>query len=160
MRNEKAVSSEFAGSLYFAAGALARAVGKLAADCWRPSGLPPSQAIMLLHVIGNCFAFSYFISGDLQVNPSSVTRLADALVAKGYVERFTEDHCTYLSATNKARALEHVLLQCQQAFHDRCTQILGYDRLRAMATSLNLATDKISEQMAPKKVLAARPAAS
>jgi MarR family transcriptional regulator, organic hydroperoxide resistance regulator len=96
VRNERAVDSAFADSLYFAGTAFSRALEKLAAECWKPSGLTPSQGNFLLHLIDNDHSFSYFISSDLRVNPSSVTRLADKLQEKGLVIRFTENHWTYL----------------------------------------------------------------
>jgi DNA-binding MarR family transcriptional regulator len=145
VRKEKAIDSAFATSLYFAGGAFARAIGKLATNCWAPSGLPPSQGSLLLHLIDNDYAFSYFISSDLRVNPSAITRLTDQLQAKGYVERFTEDHWTYICATQKAGELRPVLATCEQAFIDRSAELLGKQTSLDLANSLNSATDKLMQ---------------
>lgn len=144
VRKERAVDSVFADSLYFAGGAFSRAVDKLAGKCWKPSGLTPSQGILLLHLIDNIHSFSCFISTDLRVNPSSVTRLADQLEAKGLITRMTYHHWTYLSVTEKAVKLLDVLVDCDNAFRDRCTTLLGENGPRILARSINRATDKLN----------------
>ncbi len=152
VRKERAIDSAFAHSLYFAGGAFSRAVEKLAKECWMPSGLTPSQGNLLLHLIDNYYAFSCFISSDLRVNPSSVTRLADQLEAKDLVERWTYKHWSYLSATEKAMELHPVLVQCDNSFLARCDELLGAGKTSMLADSLNLATDKLTGQNAAQNV--------
>ena len=144
VKKEKAVDSAFADSLYFASGAFTRAVEKLANECWSPSGLTPSQGTLLLHLIYNDYAFPHFISSDLRVNPSSVTRLADQLEAKELIERLTYKRLTYLSATNKAEDLLPVLTKCDDDFLERCDQLLGKGNTSIVAGFLNRATDKLT----------------
>jgi DNA-binding MarR family transcriptional regulator len=153
VRKERAVDSAFADSLYFAGGAFTRALEKVAADCWKPSGLTPSQGNLLLHLIDNFSSFSYFISSDLRVNPSSVSRLADQLQAKGLIDRFTENHWTYLSATRKAVELCPLLTKCEKAFSDKCAELLGEKVAKVLANSLNEATDKLTARKANQNVL-------
>jgi DNA-binding MarR family transcriptional regulator len=152
VRKERAIDSAFAYSLYFASGAFSRAVEKLAKECWIASGLTPSQGILLLHLIDNYYAFSCFISSDLRVNPSSVTRLADQLEAKGLVERWTYNHWAYLSATEKAMELHPILIQCDNSFLARCDELLGEGEARTLARSINQATDKLIVQKAAQNV--------
>jgi|HubBroStandDraft_2_1064218.scaffolds.fasta_scaffold20648_3 DNA-binding MarR family transcriptional regulator len=144
VRKERAIDSAFANSLYFAGGAFSRAVERLAAACWKPSGLTPSQGNLLLHLIDNMHSFSYFISSDLRVNPSSVTRLADQLEAKGLIDRTSYRRWTYLEATEKAMELSPALIDCDNAFRDRCDALLGENELLILARSLNEATDKLN----------------
>jgi DNA-binding MarR family transcriptional regulator len=129
VRKERAIDSAFANSLYFAGGAFSRAIEKLAKECWIPSGLTPSQGNLLLHLIDNYYAFSCFISSDLRVNPSSVTRLADQLEEKGLIDRTSYHHWTYLEATEKAVEL-----------------------LPILARLFNQATDKLTEQKSVRNV--------
>jgi DNA-binding MarR family transcriptional regulator len=144
VRKERAIDSAFADSLYFAGGAFSRAVEKLAGECWKPSGLTPSQGNLLLHLLDNAHSFSVFISSDLRVNPSTVTRLADQLEAKGLVSRITYRRWTYLSTTEKAWGLLPALVGCDNAFRDRCSALLGENGPRILARSLNRATDKLT----------------
>ncbi|HTR31264.1 MAG TPA: MarR family transcriptional regulator [Puia sp.] len=143
VRKERATESTFANSLYFAGGAFQREIEKLAVQCWRPSGLTPSQGILLLHVIDNPDAFPTIICADFRVNASSVTRLADQLEAKGLIQRITYHHLCYLEATEKALTLLAVLSKCENNFRAKCTEALGNWTPAILARSLNRATDKL-----------------
>ncbi len=144
VRKERAVDSVFANSLYFAGGAFSRAVEKLAGECWKPSGVSPSQGYLLLLLIDNSHAYSCFISRELRVNPSTVTRLANQLEAKGFISRIIYRGWTYLSATDKALGLLPTLVDCDNAFRDHCSALLGENGPRILARSLNRATDKLT----------------
>jgi len=148
VKNEKAIDSVHSGSLDFASAAFARAVGKLAAVCWRPSGLPPAQAGLLLHIFNEYYSFPKFISSELLVNPSVITRLADKLIAKGLLFRMAGGNCTLLVPTRKAEELLPTLMQCIKDFDDRCFELLGFEAARSLAASLNSCTDKIAAYLA------------
>ena len=152
VRKERAVDSVFANSLYFAGGAFSRAVEKLAGECWKLSGLTPSQGYLLLLLIDNSHAYSCYISKELRVNPSTVTRLADQLQAKGLISRIIYRGWTYLSATDKALGLLRTLVDCDNAFRKRCTAILGENAPRNLATSLNQATDRLTNQKPAQQI--------
>ena len=144
VKKEKAVDSVFAGSLYFASGAFGRAVEKLATECWKNSGLSPSQGSLLLHLILHTDSFPCYISSDLRVNPSTVTRLADQLEAKGLVYRMPSGHWNYLGVTKKGLLLLPALLESKKDFNDRCIELFGKTRVDKLAIFLNEATDKIN----------------
>jgi DNA-binding MarR family transcriptional regulator len=142
---EKATESDYASSLYFASGALARQVEKLAKEIWKPSGLPPAQGHLLLHVIDNYYAFPYFIAGQLRLSMSTITRLAEKLEKKELVLRITENRWTYIMATHEGWALKPRLEQCEKTFIDRCHALLGENEALALADNMNTATDKLAE---------------
>jgi len=74
----KATGNLYASSLYFASSVLARQIEKLATEVWKPSGLPPSQGYMLLHILYHSdYSFPFFISRRLLLSPSAVTQLVD-----------------------------------------------------------------------------------
>jgi DNA-binding MarR family transcriptional regulator len=148
VKKEKAVDSAFAESLYFSSGAFARAVEKLAVACWKNSELTPSQGNLLLHVMNTPYSYPYYISSDLRVNPSTVSRLAEQLKAKGLVYRIQSGHWNYLGVTEKGRQLLPALLESNQALEDRCVELFGKTRLTKLTTFLNEATDKIMSDLA------------
>jgi DNA-binding MarR family transcriptional regulator len=151
VKKEKAVESVFAESLYFASSTFGRAVEKLATECWKNSELSPSQGNLLLHLIDNAYSFPCYISSDLRVNPSTVTRLADQLESKGLIYRWTKGHLSYLGVTNKGIQLLPALLASDKAFTDRCAELFGKTRALKLATFLNEATDKITSQLAAQQ---------
>jgi DNA-binding MarR family transcriptional regulator len=148
VKKEKAVDSVFAESLYFASSAFGRAVEQLATECWKNSELSPSQGNLLLHLIDNAYSFPSYISSDLRVNPSTVTRLADQLESKGLIYRWTKGHLSYLGVTNKGIQLLPALLESDKVFADRCAELFSKTRALKLATFLNQATDKITSHLA------------
>jgi DNA-binding MarR family transcriptional regulator len=144
MTRLKATDTVFANSLYFASSVLARQVDKLATGAWKPSGLPPAQGYLLLHILRDHLSFPYFLSRRLLLSPSAVTHLVNELEKKELVWRYTEKHWTYIQSTQKARDLEPILVQCEQALIDRCEALLGADA-GALTSLMNQATDKLYE---------------
>jgi hypothetical protein len=71
----KSSESKYAQCLYFTSNALARKVEKLAIESWKPAGLPPSHAYLLLMVLEEPGQQPGNISAHLQLTPSTVTRL-------------------------------------------------------------------------------------
>ena len=141
----KATGNLYANSLYFASSVLARQIEKLATEVWKPSGLPPSQGYMLLHILYNSnYSFPYFISRRLLLSPSAVTQLVNKLEKKGLVIRFTAPNCTLIHGTGKAWSLEPTLAKCERDFRDRCDALLGADA-PLLKSSMNRAADKLYE---------------
>ena len=141
----KATGNLYANSLYFASSALARQIEKLATEVWKPSGLPPSQGYMLLHILYDSnYSFPFFISRRLLLSPSAVTQLVNKLEKKGLVVRFTGEHCTLIHGTEMAWNLEPTLAKCERDFRDRCDTLLGADGAM-LKSSMNRATDKLYE---------------
>jgi MarR family transcriptional regulator, organic hydroperoxide resistance regulator len=141
----KATGNLYANSLYFVSSVLARQIEKLATEVWKPSGLPPSQGYMLLHILYHSdYSFPCFISRRLLLSRSAVTQLVDKLEKKGLVVRFTGEHCTVIRGTEMAWNLEPTLAKCERDFRDRCDALLGADT-GALTALMNRATDKLYE---------------
>jgi DNA-binding MarR family transcriptional regulator len=144
MTRLKAIDTVFANSLYFASSLLARQVDKLAREVWKPSGLPPAQGYLLLHILKDHLSFPYFLSRRLLLSPGAVTRLIDKLEKKEVVYRYTEKHWTYIQSTQKARDLKPTLVECEQALIDRCEALLGADA-GVLTSLMNQAADQLYE---------------
>ena len=118
---------------------------KLATEVWKPSGLPPAQAYLLLHIMYYSESFSFFISRRLLLSPAAITHLVDKLEKKKLVYRLRGYGCTLIKATDKAWALEPVLEKCSWDFKDRCEELLGSDDADTLKSMMTGATDKIYE---------------
>jgi DNA-binding MarR family transcriptional regulator len=145
VEKKRATESVHASSLLFAGGTFARQVEKLAKEMWKPSGLSPSQAQLLLHILDNDFAFPVYICQEFQVGPSTITRLAEKLEKKGLAGRYDmENGGTFIMATEEGRKLKPVLEGCERAFAKRCNALLGEQEAFSLACRLNKASDELA----------------
>ena len=142
---KKAAEVFHSESLYFVSGAFAREVEKLAKQSWKPSGLHPSHAHLLLFLLYNGMSFPTFLSKELLMSPSTITRLLQKLEKKELVTRIPYEHLMCISTTNKARELEPVLEQCQKDFAELCSGLLGH-RPKRLALVLGKATDLLARR--------------
>lgn len=142
-----------ANSLLFATRAFAKAIEKLAAECWLPSGLKANEANLLMNIISDSpVTVPFSISWDFKVNPSTVTRLVDKLVAKGMVTRQWMGNWGGLKPTPKALALLPELEKCKLDFLDRCDQLFAKGRAHTLAASLNGISGTIFASLRKPKV--------
>ena len=91
--------------LYFTANALARTISRLADVEFRSTGLAPSHAFLLMLVIESPGVAQKELSRSLQLAPSTVTRMVDALAAKKLVTRAISGRTTMVSPTQKGKKL-------------------------------------------------------
>src|SRR5687768_4540779 len=113
----KSSESKFAQCLYFSTNALARKVEKLAIESWKPAGLPPSHAYLLLMVLEDPGQQPGYLSRHLQLTPSTVTRLLEKLEEKKLVIRTTEGKTTNVYPTPKAKQLLPTISNCLENFY-------------------------------------------
>ncbi len=137
----KAVQGPFQDSLFFCAGALARAVEKLAIECWKPTHLSPSLGQILYYMMnyGHVTGPSV-IARNLLLSPSTVTRLLEKLEKKGLVDRFVYDRARMVQLTPEAWELEPLITECEFTFRKRCIVLLG-EEVRQTCKLLATTTD-------------------
>ena len=75
----KSCESAFSKCLYFSSQALARKVEKLAIESWKPTGLSPSHAYLLILVLREPGLQPTTVGEQLQLTPSTITRLVEKL---------------------------------------------------------------------------------
>lgn len=141
----KVSESKYSKCLYFATGALARKVEKLALQCWQPVGLSPSHAYLLMMAIETPGIQPGVIGEHLQLTPSTITRLVEKLEEKKLVVRITEGKQTNIYATPKATALLPELKACISDFYNRYVTILGKEESTKMVQQMNNITEKIEQ---------------
>lgn len=111
----KMCDSKFSQCLYFASSALARKMEKLATESWKPVGLSPSHAYLLMAVLEEPGMQPTVLGQHLQLQPSTVTRLMEKLEEKKLVVRTTEGRITNVYATPKAKDLQPKMMDCMRS---------------------------------------------
>ena len=139
----KSSESKYAQCLYFSTNALARKVEKLAIESWKPAGLPPSHAYLLLLVLEEPGQQPGNISKHLQLTPSTVTRLLEKLEEKKLVIRTTEGKTTNVYPTPKAKQLKPTITNCLENFYGVCRKLMGKEESRDILDKIHKLADRI-----------------
>jgi len=139
----KTSESKFCGCLYFTTNALARKVEKLAVESWKKIGLAPSHAYLLKLVIDEPGMQAGVLAEQLQLTPSTITRLIEELEEKKLVTRVTEGKTTNVFPTQKAKEMKPQIKQCIEEFHEKYVKILGKEESKQFIQNMNIMADKL-----------------
>lgn len=139
----KATGSQFAQCIYFMSGALARKVEKMAQDSWQPVGLSPSHAYLLLAVLEEPGIGPGALAGQLQLQPSTITRLVQKLEEKKLVVRTTEGKLTSVYPTPKAKELYPKMKTCLEVFYAKCDRVLNRQEAMRMLKDMGTLADRL-----------------
>lgn len=139
----KTSESRFRKCMYFSSNALARKMEKLANESWQRVGLSPSHAYLLMIAIEEPGVQPGTLAGELQLKPSTITRLIEKLEEKKLVVRITEGKTTNVYATPKGRELLPELKSCLSNFYEGYTHVLGLDESAKLVDSMNRLSDEL-----------------
>ncbi|KIC92450.1 MarR family winged helix-turn-helix transcriptional regulator [Flavihumibacter sp. ZG627] len=139
----KTTESRFSKCMYFSSGALARKMEKLAIESWKKIGLSPSHAYLLLMVLEDPGMQPGALADELQLSPSTITRLIEKLEEKKLVIRTTEGKLTNVYPTPRAKELLPQMKQCLADFNERFGSVLGKEESTRLIQNINRITDKL-----------------
>ena len=139
----KTSESKFCNCLYFTANALARKVEKLATESWKKVDMSPSHAYLLILVLEEPGMQAGQIAEQLQLTPSTITRLLEKLEERKLVIRATEGKLTNVYPTQKSKEMKPLLKQCVDDFYEIYVKILGKDESKHFIKNMNLIADKL-----------------
>ena len=139
----KASESKYCNCLYFSSSAFARKVEKLAVEAWKKVDLSPSHASLLSLALTEPGIQAGQIANQLQLTPSTITRLVEKLEEKKLVVRNTEGKTTTVYPTQKAKDLRPLMKQCNDEFNEKYLKVLGKEESRQFILQLNKLTDKL-----------------
>ena len=129
--------------MYFVSNALARRVEKLANESWKKVNLSPSHAYLLMLVIRDPGIQPTALSEELQLQPSTITRLIEKLEEKKLLMRTTEGKMTNVFPTAKGKDLLPKLKQCVTEFYESYSNILGKEESSKLVQNMNRVADKL-----------------
>jgi len=139
----KASESKYCNCMYFSASALARKTEKLALESWKPVGLSPSHAYLLMTVIEEPGIQPGSLANHLQLTPSTVTRLIEKLELKKLLVRAYEGKITNVYPTPKGKELLTKLKRCSVNFQKSYAGILGVEESCRLIINMNKISDKL-----------------
>lgn len=139
----KTSESKYCKCLYFTSGALARKVEKLAQQSWAKVKLSPSHAYLLMMVIENPGIQPGYIGEELQLTPSTISRLLQKLEEGKLLVRISEGKTTNVYPTPKGKDLLPSLKSCLQEFYTRYVEILGKEESAKLVQNMGEMADKL-----------------
>lgn len=139
----KTSDSKFKQCFYFASGALARIVEKLAIDVWKKVDLSPSHAYVLLLVLDEPGIQPGTISGQLHLSPSTITRLLEKLESKKLVVRTSEGKLTNVYPTPKAKEIHPQMIACAEEFAGIYYKAIGKEECDGIIDAITKMADKL-----------------
>lgn len=140
----KTSESKFCQCLYFTANSLARKVEKLAQESWSKVELPPSHAYLLMLVIEEPGIQPSGLADQLQLQPSTITRLIEKLEDRKLVVRTTEGKVTNVYPSPKGKELLPKLKECLSEFYTAYSTTLGKEESARLVQNMSKMADKLT----------------
>lgn len=128
-------NSKYCNCLFFASGALARSLGRLAEEEFSTTGLAPSYAFLLMAVNEKPGIQPGEIAEEMQLAASTVTRLIDKMENRGFVKRKTTGKKANIFPTQKSRDLDAQIKEAWASLYKRYTTLLGESTARKLTTA-------------------------
>ena len=129
----------YSGCLYFSSNVLARQIGKMADDAFSPLGLSPSYAFLLMLANAKPGIQPKELSAQLQLTPSTVTRLLEKLEYKGLVERMNAGKNTQVYPTKQSEEMEDDLQLAWKRLSENYQLYLGPKIAEELTGKVNVA---------------------
>jgi len=139
----KSSESKYCRCLYFSANALARKTEKLARKSWDPVGLSPSHAYLLMLVVDDPGIQPGKLCEQLQLSPSTITRLLEKLEKQKLLVRTFEGRLANVYPTPKGKLLKPELDKALKNFYSAYSTILGKEESSSLVISMNAVTDRL-----------------
>ncbi|MEO5562378.1 MAG: MarR family transcriptional regulator [Chitinophagaceae bacterium] len=139
----KTSESKFSMCLYFASNSLARKIEKLAQQSWDKVGLSPSHAYLLIMTLEEPGIQPSALADNLQLQPSTISRLIEKLEEKKLLVRTTAGKLTNVYPTPKGKELAPKLKECEKEFTANSVALVGKEESIKLVNIIGKAADKL-----------------
>ncbi|MEO8174709.1 MAG: MarR family winged helix-turn-helix transcriptional regulator [Sediminibacterium sp.] len=141
----KTSDSKYCSCLYFTANALARKVEKIAIESWKKVDLSPSHAYLLMLALDEPGIQAGRLAEQLQLTPSTVSRLLQKLETKKLVIRAAEGKQINVYPTQKAREMKPLLKECIDDANEKYSKILTKEESKQLIKNMSQVADKMED---------------
>lgn len=139
----KKTKSKYCSCLYYSANALSRIMTKMSDEVFAGLGLSSSYAFLLMTVNEKQGIQPKEISEQMQLTPSTVTRLIEKMEYRGYLQRESVGRSTEVYSTEAGQALQPKLKEAWQQLHKRYSDILGKEASQKLTADIYSASQML-----------------
>ena len=139
----KKKDSQYCQCLYYSANALARIMTRIADEEFASLGITPSYAFLIMSVNNKPGIQPGEISGEMQLTPSTVTRLIEKMEHKGFLERRSNGKFTEVYPTSAGEEMIPRIKSCWMNLYLRYSGILGEESGRRLTSMIYDAVRKL-----------------
>jgi DNA-binding MarR family transcriptional regulator len=129
--------------LFFTAGALARHMSAMADDCFKPVGLTPSQGFALLCIVEEPGISASELAEELQLAPSTITRVVETLVRQELVNVTQEGRWVTAKPTPKGHRRSKKAHEAWRLLYRRYVAALGKTKSADLSARLLAAHEQL-----------------
>jgi DNA-binding MarR family transcriptional regulator len=119
----------------------------MAEDAFRPTGLSPSHAFLMMLVNDTPGIGQKELSEQLHLAPSTVTRFIDSLVYRGYLTRRSDGKASKVYSTKEGENLQILIEEAWKNLHQRYAKVLGLKKGDELTAMIDMASEKLSNKV-------------
>lgn len=137
--------SSYCNCLYHAANAMARSISRIADEEFAEADISPTQGFIVMTVVKRPGIRAGDIAKEMQLTPSTITRMLDKLEERGFVSRSSEGKAMLVYPTPEALGAEQRIKTAWGKMYARYAQSLGNENGAALAQALNKASSLLDQ---------------
>lgn len=136
-------NSKYCGCLYFSTNALSRLMTKMADEEFATTGLSTSYAFLLMTVNTKPGIQPKEISEQMQLTPSTITRLIEKMEQKKLLERKSTGRTTEVYPTEKSKKLDIKIKRAWKNLYKRYSDLIGEEVAKRLTVNIYDTVKKI-----------------
>lgn len=133
--------------LFFVANEFSRLIGEMAEKEFNITGLSPSYAFVLMLVNKNPGIHPNELSSLLKLKPSTITRLLDKLVYRGFIDRSSQGRQVIVHSTKNGEDMQPLIEKAWQSLFVKYSEILGREKALALTSDIGAACKVIENNL-------------
>lgn len=136
-------NSKYCGCLYYSANALSRLMTKMADEEFAITGLSSSYAFLLMTVNDKPGIQPKEISEQMQLTPSTITRLIEQMEQKKMVVRKSTGRTTEVYPTDKSKKIDKKIKEAWRSLYNRYSELIEEEEARKLTANIYAAVKKL-----------------
>lgn len=137
--------SKYCGCLYHSANALSRIITRMAEEEFALTGLTPSYAFVIMSVYEKPGIQPLDLSREMQLKPSTITRLIEKLELRGLLVRKARGKYTEVHPTKDTKTAYDNVKKSWRNLYERYSGILGEEEGKELNSMINKAIEELEE---------------